>query len=278
MAGSFSSKKVARAARTGGGPRRGGNADYGYYAVLLVIAILGTLTVVASRNERLSAKDPGSTPPLAPSENRSGDRWYEAYGVYICDKFLPNIDNDNDPYGLSTKNDGIIYIHPFQKEYAGRNSTFGRFALAVDLKMDRDSIQLAGDPTEYKEGSSKCGDKDGEVVVKQWDNAKDDKTGEIREGDPNTVLLGNNHAVVVAFVPKGERNIPLPPSVAALDGAPAKEAEQGAAPSATGSSTPVPGGQSPAQPVPGGQPPAQRGPDGQLPLQPAPGGQAPAPG
>lgn len=279
MAGSFSNRKVARAARTGGGPRRSGGTAYGWLSVWLILAILGATLVVFSRNERLDAQDPGSTPPLAPSETRSGDRWFEAYGVYLCDKFAPNIDNANDPYGIRTENDGVIRITPYEKQYAGKNATLGRFARAVDLEIDEDSVQLPNDSTEYGP-DSRCGDRPGELVVKEWENPADPASGRVVEGDPRDLLLKNNAAVTIAFVPEGEQNIPQPPSVPTLGQVATTDAAQQAAAGGGGGApggdaVQTPPGQAPIEVTPGAAVPGAA-PDPAAPA-PAPAPAAPAP-
>lgn len=228
MAGSPLNKKVTRVARTGGSRRRNFNStSYGYYALLTAIVLLGSSLVAFSRHERLDANNPGTTPPLAPTPDRPGDQWFEAYGVYICDKFVPNFNDETDSTGITTKNDGVIHIHPFEKKFAGRNAKVELFAEAVEMKIEQDHIQVPGDAKVYKTGTEKCGDKDAELVVKEWTNAKDDTTGKIVKGNPKNLLLKNNAAVTFAFVPKGETNIQLPPSAATLDKV--AEAEKAAA-------------------------------------------------
>lgn len=240
MAGNFSSKKVSRVARTGRSRRRNPNsASYGWYGLMAAILILGVFMVGFSRAERLDAKNPGSTPPLAPSETRQGDYWYEAYGVYICDKFIPNIDNSNDPYGIATQNDGIIHIHPYQRDYAGRNANLGLFGKVVDLKFEDETLQVPGDSKVYKAGE-KCGDQEGELVIKEWKDAKNNDTGKKIEGDPKRVLLKDNAAVTFAFVPKGTKieDIQLPPSAGTIDQV--KAAQAAAAEQAAQTQTPTP--------------------------------------
>lgn len=153
----------------------------------------------------------------------------------MCDKFAPNIDTQNDPYGITTQNDGIIHIHPYEKKYAGTNADLGLFAKAVDMKLDRDSVQLPGDgQTKFGPGT-KCGDKEGELVVKEWTNAKDDTTGRIVQADPREIRLKDNAAITIAFVPKGEQNIPRPPTADTLDQV--KAADQAAAAAAAAATT-----------------------------------------
>ncbi len=223
MAGSFSSKKVARAARTGGGRRRNANANLGYYSILVAITLVFGTLVVVSRNDRLQVSTPNKTPPLEATSTRAGDRWYESYGIYVCDKFLPNVNTDDDPFGFPTKNDGIIYIHPYEKKYAGKNATLGLFAEGVGIKLTHTSINVPGEPIEYKNGSSKCGDKAGKLVLKEWTKASDAGSGTIITSDPRKVRLKDGAAVTIAFVPEGETNIPIPPSAANLDSAKAAD-------------------------------------------------------
>jgi hypothetical protein len=197
--------------------------------VLAIIVVLGASLVFFSRQDRLDASNPGSTPPLAPvvdssgNLTRAGDNWFEAYGVYICDKYVANINNTNNPYGISTDNDGIIHISPFQKKYAGHNSTLNLFNKAIGLKVDRTSVQLPDDPKVWKSGE-KCGDKNGKFVVKEWTDAKNNDTGKEIKSDPKRLLLKNNAAVAIAYIPddKDVKDIPLPDSASHLEEAAAK--------------------------------------------------------
>lgn len=254
MAGTFSSKKVARAARTGSSRRRNSSAPIGWYATLAVIVVLGVGLVGYSVAERRDATNPGNTAPLAPytspdgTDSRPGDRWLEAYGFYACDKFIPNFDPGNDPYGITTRNDGVILIAPNQKQYAGRNATLGLFARGSGIELDRDGFKVPGDDTSYRTGT-KCGDKDGKLVVRKWEKASDPNSGEKVQGNPASLLLENEAAVTVAWVPSDfdENQVPMPPSAQNL--AQVAAADQQAA---TGGATPTEGapatGETPAAP------------------------------
>lgn len=218
---STANKKVARAARTGGGSIRAGSRPMGYYAALTIIVVLGLLLVGYSRNERLSATSPGGSRPYAPwtdasKQPKDGDSWSEAYGVYLCDKFADNIAPGADPYGVTTNNDGVIAIAPKEKKYAGRNMTLGLFAKSTKMKITRDAVQLPGGE-EYKNGR-KCGDKTGRVVVREWTKAGDDKTAKEIKSDPTTLLLKDGAALTIAFVPEDKKveDIPAPASATGL--------------------------------------------------------------
>lgn len=258
MAGTFSNRKVARAARAGGSRRRS-DRPYGFYFTCLLIVILGSVTVWYSIHEKEASTNYGSTPPLAPIPNpndennplRPGDHWYEAVGFYTCDKFAPNINNPANPYGLSTNNDGVIHIAPFQRKYAGHNSTLGLFAKAVGLKVSLKGFQLPGDKTSYMPGPS-CNGKPGEFIMKEWTNASDPGSSKVIKADPNDVLLEDNHAVVLAWVPQGtdQKDIPLPPSAPNLASVKASEQAGSGSTGTTPSSTPVPVSPTPASTPP----------------------------
>ena len=247
MARLSGSNKVSRAARTGGSSRRKGESPYGFFALLIFLAALGALSVGYSRHERLDATTANNIAPLEPvsdstdsSKDRAGDQWYEAYGLYICDKFVAPIAKTDDPFGISTKNDGILYIHPYQKQYAGKNANLGVFAKAVGLKLTKDSLQVDGDATVYKSGETKCGDNVGELVVKEWADPTKANESIVVRSSPLDVRVKNNAAVTIAFIPKGkDADIPLPDSATngALTGAAAKEAAETQAAAAAADTT-----------------------------------------
>ncbi len=268
MARSFSSRKVARAARMGGGRRRTTNTSYGWYACLTLIVLVGTAFVYVSRAQHVDAKNPGTTPPLAASEKRPGDHWFESIGFYTCDKFAPNLKPDNDPYGITTSDNGVILVAPNAKKYAGRNATLGLFAKGANVQVDRNSFKLPGDEKTYGPGT-KCGDKDAKLLVRQWKKASEPNNSEKLGGNPAALLLKDRYAVTVGWVPTdyNENNLPIPPSAPKLEeiaaaasqsqGATSSQTTQKTAPGAPGApaprapgGAPAPGAPAPAAPAP----------------------------
>lgn len=237
MAG-LSRSKVSRIARTGGSGRRRGDSSAGFLTILAVLAVIGVAVVILSRDQRLDATTPNNTPPLEPvqsetdpSKNRPGDRWFEAYGFYLCDKFAPPINSTADKFGIATQNDGVLYIHPYEKRYAGANANLGLFADSFDIKLTEDTLQLPGDDKVYKSGETKCGDQVGQLVVREWeDPAKSDRAVLIRKGIRD-VRVKDKAAVTIAFVPQDKTDIPLPESATngALGAAPEKDSQAAAA-------------------------------------------------
>jgi hypothetical protein len=205
MAKQSSARKVARAARTGGGRTARGRASATWYIALTVIVVAGVFLVWYSRDERLDAL--GGPETEAPSTK---DHWHVAYGVYVCDKFLPPAQDQKDPKGIHSHADGIIHVHPFGRSAAGKNATLGVFVDAIDGKLSEDSFDWP-DEARHSNGD-KCGDKEGKVKV--WFN------GTLHEGNArNLHLSADRGELVLAFVPDDMtlEAIGKPPSVPNLD-------------------------------------------------------------
>lgn len=211
MGKASSSKKVARAASTGGGRTSRGSRPWSWYMAMTAVVLIGSVILVSSRNERQAASNPLKSEkprPADKSKNFAGDHWHAAYGIYICDQFLPNIQSDQDPNGIHTHNDGIVHIHPFTRAVSGRKATFGVFADTVGLKVSKTSIQAPGGK-KYSDGD-KCGGKKGELQV--WLNGKE------REGaDPRKLRVRDRDLLVLAFAPSGAEFPREPPSKSGLD-------------------------------------------------------------
>src|SRR3954447_6401663 len=201
MGRASSSKKVARAASTGGGRTARGARPYGWYALIAVVVLLGVAGIAVSRSENQSKAGADTTPPVA-----NKDHWHAAYGVYLCDQFAPPITDTRDPKGIHTHGDGIIHIHPFVRSAAGNNATLKVFADTVRMTLTDDRLQLPGGKS-YKSGDTKCGDKTGIVQVKVNDKVITKEVASINPKDGDLITI--------AFAPKGA-DIPPPPSADAL--------------------------------------------------------------
>jgi hypothetical protein len=206
MGKASSSKKVARAAGTGGGRTHRSRTPWTYYSVILIVVILGVVGTVVSRDRRLSEiNNQGAAPPTV------GTVWNEGYAVDECGKFAPAITHAKDPEGITTgAGDGIIHIHPTVKASAGKNATLGKFADAAGMKLNAATLQLPGGKL-YQDGD-KCDGKASHVYVKEFAFAGD-KTGTLQNVDPRDVLLQDQSLLTIAFVPASEMNgIPPPPA------------------------------------------------------------------
>ena len=213
MGKASSNKKVARAASTGGGRTSRGARPWGWYASMAVVALLGSMVIVTSRNERQAASNPLKSekprPPSLPGQKKfAGDHWHAALGIYACGDWLPNIVSDADPKGIHTHGDGVVHIHPFTKAVSGRNATFGVYAETVGLKVSDKRVQVPGGKN-YENGDTCTDGKKG--------NMKVFLNGDERPGDPKKIRLRDRDQLVIAFVPPGVKVPETPPSASELD-------------------------------------------------------------
>ncbi len=204
MGRASSSKKVARAASTGGGRTTRGARPLGWYAAIILVVVLGVSGIVFSRAERREELAAGAD-LTAPAVGR--DHWHAAYGIYLCDEFSPPLTDERDPKGIHTHGDGIIHIHPNVRSAAGEKSTLALYADAVRMTLTDSEIKLPGGKS-FKEGDTKCGGKDGIVQVKVDDKVVTENIRDIKYTD--------RQLLTIAFAPKGAE-LPEPPSRPGLD-------------------------------------------------------------
>jgi hypothetical protein len=209
MGKASTAKKVARAAGTGGGRTNRGRIPWLYYLAIFIVVMLGTLTIVQSRDSRLNKLSlAGLTTPPVPNK----DHWHVAYAVYLCDKFAPPITDQNDPKGIHTHGDGIIHVHPTARDSAGANATLGVFASAVHMTLNAGELKLPGGH-DYRDGD-KCGSKSGRVRVRVF-TSQADTVGKDSTLDPRKVPMVNGELLTIAFAPV-DAKLPPPPSAANL--------------------------------------------------------------
>ena len=252
MGKASSSKKVARAARTGGGRTKRGATSWFWPVFIGVVVVLGTAGIAFSKNQQSDRRD--TTPPRMAAEGRAGDHWHTALGINVCGRFLPNITDEADPLGIHTHADGVVHVHPARPAAAGRNARLKVFLDAVGGKVSETEIRLPGQET--KRSGMRCGDKPAQVRAKVWPSKSPDAEGTIFTGDPGEIRFTDGQLITVAFLPEDEE-IPRPPSAEQLDrltdvpGAPTTV--PGSPPTTAGTDTTLPADASTIQP-PAGQP------------------------
>jgi hypothetical protein len=224
MGKASSNKKVARAAKAGGGrARAAGERNILFPAALAAVVILGTLLVVYAREERTAE---ALEAPLA-----FEDHWHSAYGIYVCDTFEPDLPEFTAPQngGNHTHGDGLIHVHPFSPARAGENATLVNWftdagaVLGGGDELSESRLGVPGGET-YVEGDDSCDGLEGNPIVQVavWDSAFAAVEGE----DPDRVVTedfgsirfeDDGMAFTIAFAPS-DAELPAPPSLDDLAG------------------------------------------------------------
>lgn len=225
MANRSGSKKVARAARAGGRTKVRSSQGRVFPAAIAIVVALGVAVVAYGK---LTLSDRASASP--PTRN---DHWHTAFGVYVCDAFLPSFSNENDiiegsiPWGIHTHADGIIHVHPFTSAAAGENADLGAYFRAIDVEVTDDELRVPANEAQVVAampgGSSTltngatCGDQPGRWQAAYWTGAADEEPAALYEEDFGSIRLQSDRsALTLAFVPEGTE-VPKPPSIPTLD-------------------------------------------------------------
>ncbi len=224
MGRASSNKKVSRAARAAGRDKKG-SRNLAWPLALAAVVILGSVLIFLSRPKQSEAEPP-----------KLGDHWHVAYGVYVCDGFLPPLaDAQADASGIHTHQDGLIHIHPFSTRYTGDGANLEAFARQVGLELSDEGFKLPGGEA-FRNGDD-CGGEPGAVQVKVWDGVADAE-GRLIESDVAQFAPPEGSLVTIAFAPEGA-DIPKPPSAGTVPGDVPGGAPVGGGPAA-GSQAPAP--------------------------------------
>ena len=211
-----SSKKVARAARAGGGRVRSGQPrGLLFPGVLALVVVLGSGLIIYARNDR-QEQDTGGVPQLE-------DHIHMAFGVNACGEWLPDIPEFESPVGIHTHGDGVIHVHPFSDLGVGTNATLGRFFQdgregnpPVELDISNDKLTYLGDV--FEEGETECeGVDDPQLRIAYWDDVSDPAAEAVpRTGDYEDLRLQTDGAGITVFFGDPDEDIPQPPTAGQL--------------------------------------------------------------
>jgi hypothetical protein len=212
MGKASSSKKVARAARAGGGRVKGlRQRNLLFPGAVGAIVVLGVGLVGYAWNDRQG--EASSEPPAL------GDHWHAAYGVYVCDQFVPATSDTATQLGIHSHGDNVIHIHPHSANATGDDATMGLFLDELargGFELTDDSLTV-NDET-YTEGEQECDGEAAELVVAQWKDVQtSDRDPALITRDFDEIRFRDDaEGYTIAFVPEGTTDIPKPESAAQL--------------------------------------------------------------
>jgi hypothetical protein len=227
MASSDSTRKVARVASRSGnatGAKQGNNWLFPV-AIVAIIAIGASIVFIArGRNEGYSGNSTAPRAQLSP-DSTSYDHWHAAFAVNVCGEEVPPLaDAIADELGIHTHQDGLVHIHPFSVQAAGKRATMQRFFNQVGIEISGDKVTL---PVEFKgnrtleSGVTTCGGEPAEWVLAHWDTANAAVNGapdKITRSDFGSVRFSEDlGAFTLAFVPVGSEDIAGPSAAAQID-------------------------------------------------------------
>lgn len=203
MGKASSAKKVAKAARAGGSGSGVRQRNLLFPGLIGVVVILGLALIAFARSDYQSKVF--DVEPLVGETH-----WHAAFGVYICDEFIPVNDQFDSQLGIHSHGDEVLHIHPTSRNASGENAQLGvYFDESPLIDVSNDEITVA-DQT-WKEGEDTCNGEDAEVIGGQWlDATEGGDPAIIESGFKDLRFRDDGEAYVVAFVPRGEREIPLP--------------------------------------------------------------------
>jgi hypothetical protein len=219
-----SAKRASRIAKSSGGRKVRSQQGLVFPVALVVVLTLGLALLIYGR--ATNHQDLGA--PALNSATQPGDHWHTAYGIYICDQYLPNmsVGVSPDPGGIHTHQDGVIHIHPFQSATTGRNARVGDFFNQTGLNVTSTKIELPNDAAlgdnsgkTYKNGDKCPNGKKGVVKALVWEDAAGTAGPKVFIADIDRIRFTNNGmAMTFAFIPENEdvNTIPKPPSAANL--------------------------------------------------------------
>ena len=250
-----STKKVQRAARSGGGRRSSAprQSSMLWPAVVSVTVVLGILLIVLSRNE---AQDRAETEHPRLVATTPEDHWHMAYGINICGVYQPPLSQVINS-GIHTHGEGLIHQEAQSNAETGKRSTIGKFVsdYGSGFRVTDTELRIPGGET-YKEGEDKCGDENGRVAAYLWATREDEEPRIITE-NIDEIRIRNEQVITFAFVAPGEE-LEVPSSVSNLDDPNAAEGGANQVPPTTAAESGSPG--TTQEPVPFTTVPAESAP------------------
>jgi hypothetical protein len=118
------------------------------------------------------------------------DFWTAALGVHVCGAWLANAPPAGLDTGVHSHGDGLVYIHPFSPDEAGKNATLGLFLRRGIWKVTQDSLQVWDGTTHHNGDTCSNG---GPAEVRWWVD------GVEQHGDPGGLIPRDGQVIVLGF-------------------------------------------------------------------------------
>lgn len=177
-------------------------------AVVATITLGATLLALGPTGRANAAAVSADSPKV-------GEHWHMAYGIWNCGSWEKPIPLGEDPIGIHTHGDGLIHIHPFVDEAAGKNAVLGKF---LDLSKVKISDTVLSRPGETLKAGASCKTaKGGKAVVRTllWET-RNTKTPKVLTGDVSKLPLRDQEILAFVYGP-ADAKVGMPPSVAELE-------------------------------------------------------------
>ncbi|MEQ1702533.1 MAG: hypothetical protein ABMA25_20685 [Ilumatobacteraceae bacterium] len=185
MAPSSSARKVAKLASRGKGKKVRFSGGTTFPAIVTAVVLL-MVALVAYGKLSLPSEESGAPQP--------GDSWHIAYGIKVCDEYLPPLQGTADELnkdastGDQTKvntapdRDGVIHYHPQTGGNTGKKAKLSVFLDIYDIKLTDTKLELP--VSQVGEGETRkwdindgdvfkgtpCEGKDAQLLVRVWDD------------------------------------------------------------------------------------------------------------
>lgn len=190
--------------------------------LLLGAWLAGTTVFVTDPTETVSSMTTSEFDPFPdiPGPRQNLDHWHAIYGVWDCTAnngsgdWVPKFSSHRDEWGIHSHDDGIIHIHPFFEESAGKNATFRLFAETMGISVSNTEITL-DDGRALTEGVL-CNGEPAQIELRRW---AFDFQALSNPDDPDRIVtlnindqrfLNDREVWVLAFAPSGA-DLELPP-------------------------------------------------------------------
>jgi hypothetical protein len=182
--------------------------------VAAVVVIMGVLAVIAGMNgfrqARTQAQAISSARPRA-----NIDHWHTAYGVFLCDHWLPPVGIQKDPFGIHSHGDGVIHVHPFSIRSSGSRARLGAWTDVIDAEVTPTRLR-------WPLGASAVDARDGDTALCGTPGRLHYLVNGLETtGDPNRIRLTDRGRITIAYLgtPAGVdlSTLASPPSTPMLD-------------------------------------------------------------